>query len=425
MARDYFRPELNKKDIELVLAGKCVMINPDENDVEKVLQKVEKKCRKNKLPLNDALRAWSKVVNGTATAAFAGEWKCPTRAAYEMQGTVFEVIRITDGLIGLLCERQTISPGMSSQAPIAVNEIWKRKYPAKWLNQVLNGFWTQLSDDELDALEKDMTLKVMENKTGCRKKILEILSRGVSPSFVSEFKSSCLDIAAQLRSIGMDSILWSDFKKSYPSIASRYQPEILNLMSGDKIHERDLQIIQNNSPYSIVLSFWDKSQRIFDEVQLVFLVRNLEIHREFQKRGGAHKNVSEQLKKIAKLPCHPGTANTIGWLRVHIDDENKLCFIDEVQSDTLEEAYKDGSPAAKEFLKACSDWHFHGFSTIYRWACDIGYRVGIHSRESAVCKEGMSRSERKWNTYYKPLIKRYKLRKAHFDNYPSEIWISE
>jgi len=49
--------------------------------------------------------------------------------------------------------------------------------------------------------------------------------------------------------------------------------------------------------------------------------------------------------------------------------------------------------------------------------------VSIHSRESATAKPGMTRSDRKWNTYYAPIIKRFELRETTVEGYPARIWV--
>lgn len=102
--------------------------------------------------------------------------------------------------------------------------------------------------------------------------------------------------------------------------------------------------------------------------------------------------------------------------------------MDEVQSDAIELALKYSkdqryTQAAKEFISECSSWNLHAFATVYQWANNIGYRAAIHSRESAKKIEYMTRSERKWASYYSPIIKKFKLRKQQFERYPAEIFI--
>jgi hypothetical protein len=48
--------------------------------------------------------------------------------------------------------------------------------------------------------------------------------------------------------------------------------------------------------------------------------------------------------------------------------------------------------------------------------------VAMHSEASAATVPGKTRSERKWNVYYAPLIKRQGMQLASFEGYPAPIW---
>ncbi len=443
MARDYIRPEITASDFKLFQAGKCIMINPSKSDVARALKKTEKGCSRNKLPLQEAQAAWQAVNEQQSNTAGAGQWTCSKRSKYSLQGTVLQVVRLTDDLVGLYCDRQEVKPGKSSYYPVKVyDEKTRRVNSILWLSTVLHVFWMNLADEEIDHIERDFVYTVMANealfgagvstssskklnrrKAELRRNMLDVLFRGTSPKFVSEYQQNCLRIAQELRNDGKQSITWSQFKKKEPSIVAKYQPELLTLVEHNQLNIEQLESIKIETSYVLSFSLWTGMQRLFNEPQIALAMRNPGLHREFSNRGGSYKEVSDQLKKAAGFTQHPGTATTIGWLRVHVDDENKLCFIDEVQSDTLEAAREIDNDAARAFLKQSSDWHIHGFATLYHWARDIGYRVAIHSRESAAEKPGMTLSERKWNTYYRPIIKRFKLQSESVKSYPAKIWI--
>lgn len=328
-------------------------------------------------------------------------------------------------------------PGNASVSPVPIfNEEKKKEKSVIWLNSVLQCFWMYLADDEIENMHREAVLLVLENPfrehvdseifENCREKrqeILQTLFRGKRPAFVTEFKNTCNQIVDEMRSRGQDRISWSFFKKQYPSLSSRYTPELLELLERGSITSHKLASVNQVSPFDIYFSIWTGSQRAFDQPQLVFSIRNIAIHQNFKKRGNVFSYISEKLRRVAALPFHPGTANTIGWLRVYIDDENKLCFVDEVQSDTLEVARESSDEASSEYVKQCSDWNIHGFASICRWANDIGYRAAIHSRETAAAKEGMTESERKWNNYYGSIIKRFELRRESAKGYPDDIWV--
>ena len=429
MARSYTRPELSAEDLKLLQAGKCVMINPSQADIALALKRTEKGCRKNKLQLQVAQAALQTVNNREVLSSGAGQWSCPGHFQYGFQGTVLQVVRLSENLIGLYCDRQDVVPGQSSSYPVPFFSIQdKREEPTIWMNRVLTVFWMYLSDEEIAQIERDVVYLVMENAAShnpeIRRKILDTLYRGVPPRLVSEYQVNCLKIAQELREKDLKEIPWNQFKKDYPSLVARYQAELMLLTEDNKLRVEQLESVKTKTPYNLFFSLWTGPQRLFDQPQIVLSICNFNIHREFDNCGEEYQKVSRKLKQVAGRQCHPGTAMTIGWLRIHVDDERKLCFVDEVQSDTLEAARQINNEAARNFLNQCTDWQLHGFATICQWAREIGYRAAIHSRDSAAEKPDMTQSDRKWNTYYRPIIKRFGLTKASFDTYPADIWVS-
>jgi hypothetical protein len=431
MARSFTRPELSANDIDEFQAAKCIMINPDLTDVALALQIAEKGCRKNKLPLDEAQAAWRTVCEGDALTAGAGEWSAPKRARFDTAGTVLQIVRFSDDLVGLSCDRQDVFPGQTSSYPVP--DLPKRaRLPRvfSWLQSALQIFWTHLSDEEIDSLESQFAYRVMASakrrkarEVAQRKKVLDALYQGPPPEFVTEFNNTCLQIGEELQQTPETSVSWQTLKKTHPSATSRYQTDFLLMLDEGKISIEKLTATTSDTPYRVHFSVWEGPMRIFDEPQLVFEIRNPTIHSRFASMGGAYEDTSYRLKDVAGRDCHPGTATTIGWLRVHVDDDNHLCFVDEVQSDTLEAAYQMEGAAAAEFYKECQDWHIHGFATISRWAAQIGYRAAIHSKDSAMKKDGMTQSDRKWNTYYRAITKRFNLIEEGVAGYPEKIWV--
>jgi desulfoferrodoxin (superoxide reductase-like protein) len=440
MARNYIRPEISAGDLKAFQSARCVMINPSLEDVALALKQAEKGCRKNKLPLQEAREAWRAVVEGKVLIAGAGQGKCPARFKYGIQCTTIQVVRLSEGLTGLCCDRQQVEPGQSIQRPVPeFSKLSKMRKPKRWLNSILQTFWTHLTDEEIEGIEQDITLLVMEKAAArisrairlsrkgikLRRSNIEALFRGKTPHFISEFHECCHRIASEMVQGGHEYIAWRDFKKQQPSLVARYQPELLSLVNNNRLGTKQLESVKLVSPYRVSFSFWDGSQRLFDRPQLVLAIRNPGIHMRFMEKAGEYKEVSSQLRVVAATPYHPGTEHTIGWLRVHVDDANKLCFVDEVQSDTLESARIMNEKAAKEFLRECAEWNIHGFATVCQWARDIGYRAAIHSRESAEKKPGMTPSDRKWNTYYQPIIKRFGLQEISLEEYPARIRVQQ
>jgi len=78
--------------------------------------------------------------------------------------------------------------------------------------------------------------------------------------------------------------------------------------------------------------------------------------------------------------------------------------------------------AATDMAREVADWNMHGFAAVARWSRMIGYRVAMHSPETAANVIGYTRSKRIWNTYYAPLITRFKLERVSFAEYGGEIY---
>ena len=437
MARDYKREELTAEDIKLFQEGKSIMLNPELSDIAKALKKTEKGCRKNKLPLDEAKTAWSAVVEDQAEIANAGYWPCPSNFQYGVEGTVIQILRLSNNLTGLYCDRLKSLPGKSSEHPIpAIDDDAVDKRPAHWIESVLKIFWTQLSDQDIDDIEQDFTRRFMEippsdsrlknaKTRKRRKKFIQALFRGTPPKFISEFQEGCLRLTRNMLLNDQSVIAWSELKKSNPSLTTRYKNELLELVENGMITLKQLESVSDGSPYKVHFSIWNGPQKIFNTHQLVMEIRNPIIHRQFMDKDEEHREVSKKLKRVAQRKGHPGTATTIGWLRIHVDDDNKLCFVDEIQSDTQEEALTINNEAATEFHKQCSKWNIHGFATISNWARKIGYRAAIHSKESSSSITGMTPSDRKWNSYYRIVIKQFGLQKDIIEGYPENIWVEK
>ena len=436
MPRPYTRPELTKSDLTEFQAGKCIMINPELKDIAKALKQTEKRCRTNKLPLSEAQAAWRAVVEESVITASAGKWSAPKRGRFPTSGTTIQVVRLSDDLIGLVCDRQEVNPGRSTTYSLPFITPRARESDLyKWMRRVLEVFWTHLSDDDVYDIKARVDfwamLRARESNARAgdrdkrRRKALESLYRGEPPEYATEFSTACQKLAEELSNEGQNAINWRTLKQAHPSLSSRYQNEFLLLLDEGRISVQALRTATVDSVFSARFSVWDGAQRVFDDPQLVFDIRNAAIHEEFNQRSQEYVLVSDGLRRVAAKRSHPGTATTIGWLRVHVDDENRVCFVDEVQSDTLEAARRMTGAPVEQFQKACQDWHLHGFATICRWAARIGYRAGIHSQSSASRMPGMSPSERKWNTYYRPIIKRFGLIEQPLQPYPGKIYLED
>jgi len=211
---------------------------------------------------------------------------------------------------------------------------------------------------------------------------------------------------------------------------------LLEILDNGVIHSNELENLPDHSPYRLRFSVWRGAERIFNLPQLVLEIEAYDFLKKLRSGNKDQKMVAEIAQGAACWKWHPGQSNCVGWFRVHIDDERKLCFIDEIQSDTIEEVasylkenkdvLSDQAAACfTEYLRTVKHWHVHGFSCLYQWVADIDYNLGIHSRESAAAaKQGMTPSDRKWNTCYGALIKRYSLTLETIEGYPAPIWVT-
>lgn len=446
MSTVYTRPELTKADLKAFQVAKYVTLNPKREDVLKALTVAEKSSTKNRLSEQDALAAFDNFTNQNVATTFAGDYYCEPHWRYPVQGTVMQLVRLTDSMTGLICDRQQVAPGQKSNPPLSIEPdgLLSGKSPLSNLNRALTFFWPYLPDAALDELHNQCSLYVMSKLVPARKEALarqqELIAkrkhslaelyRNVKPEFTTEFAQHCQTIANDLQQQRIDSITWSDMKKQYPATSSRYKAQLLGILDNNKATVQKLSRAECQTEFDVRLSTWSGDMRLFDVPQLVLQLRNIPVHRRFAEKSQRHREISSEIKGQARQSPHPATENTIGWLRIHIDDENKLCFVDEVQSDALELALKYShdrryTEAAQEFMRDCSPWHLHAFATVYQWANNIGYRAAIHSRESAEKIAFMTRSERKWTSYYSPIIKKFALQRHSVEQYPDKIFIGK
>ncbi len=442
MARKFSRPGLSANDLEFILSGTIVLINPVKSDIARSIKTVEKGSRKNKVDLLQAESAWRQVASENTPVAGAGRWVCPKNYRFDMRGTVIVFVRITDTLVGMFCERQSILPGNKSEIPLSgYHQDRIEERPVQWFNAVAELFWTQLSEGEIADLKQQAALRYLaasgngfpDTWQRQRTSHLKALQGLQDPVNITELQAAGIRVAMQLKRAGHDSISWRDLKNREPSLTARYQRELLEIMDDGVLRGEDLENIPDQSPFNISFSVWRGAERIFRVPQLVLEIEAYSLLAELRSGNKEQRLVANLIKGAADWKWHPGQSNCVGWFRVHIDDENRLCFIDEVQSDTIEEvtsylvenreilSVKEVG-YIQEYLQAVKHWNIHGFSCLSQWVSEIGYDLGIHSRESAMAvKAGMTPSDRKWNTCYGTLIKRYSMELTKIDGYPESI----
>jgi hypothetical protein len=313
----------------------------------------------------------------------------------------------------------------------------------------------------------------LEREQYCRPLIAR-LTKGHKPVFCSLWQDAYAGIDASLRAEGKAHVTWKEFQARWPSLANTYRRRLVPKIRQGVIQLADLADAAPAPAFTLSLDVWEKYQCLFDAPQLVF-----QINSEYLYTCFAMENIETRMAVNEALlnmrPGHPVHEWTVGWLRVHVDDANRVAFVDEVQSDALEtiiESYnpnkqlrrdlerqlgyqqvfqqrgnpftylpsqRRGSPVgrkkpqiklvnksdARRVERVLASWNLHGFATVQHWAHAIGFRAAMHSRDSAQQKPGMSPSKRKWNTYYAPIIKQFKLTAESVPGYPAPIMVEK
>ncbi len=439
MSASIARPGLAPSALAVFAEGQEILLNPSEADIGKALTKVQRRCRKNLLQFEVALGAYHQVTVVGDDLAHAGVQDCPKGFDFPITSTVIQVARLTGDLVACAIGRKQVYPGEKGLAPVWTDP---HEEPRKWMNQVITTFWTHLTDQQIAAIQERavtmaMTLAAQRElqteheygsgRMGFKRSLqLKALFKSVKPVYVSELEHALKQISTALRAQGQKLVEWRTFQQKWPSIATRYKRDLLGIFKKKSAAAHELEAFRLGSKkYSISFTTWTGIQTVFSATQIVFQINSPSLS---TATGVGHPStflLRRALKQLAEGSVHPVTPETVGWLRVHVDDLNRICFVDEVQSDVVEHllslSAKDGHAAA--MAKDFADWQVHGFGTVQHWAHCIGYRIAIHSQLSASHIEDKTASERKWNVYYGALIKRFGLVRAGLPGYPAEIFI--
>ena len=429
--------------LEQFADGCEILLNPTADEMKKALAKVQRRAHKNLLTVDDALAVYRRVALEGAHAAHASVQDCPRSFAFAITSTVIQVARLTDGLIGCSIGRRQLQPGQKGSPPVSADPY---DNPRLWLKQVVSAFWTHLDDPQIAALEQEAVTIAMQMaaaserkqshehsaaRAGVKRRLqLQALFKRSQPGYTSELALALSQVAAMMKAQSLDRIDWRTFKQRWPSIATRYKRDLLGLFKAGSATAAELAGFRDRAAkYCLSFTTWAGAQTVFPSTQIVFQVCSDSLS---DAEGHGHRStfpLRRALREMAQTSPHPVTPQTVGWLRVHMDDLHRLCFVDEVQSDVMEHllslsgGHNKDQAAAGLLLKEFADWQVHGFSTVQAWAQSIGYRVGIHSQASAALIEGKTPSERKWNTYYGLPIKRFGLTETQLPGYPAEVFV--
>lgn len=433
-------PWLTPYDIEEFSKGHQILINPTINEIKASIAKIERRCKKNLLDTTRALEAYHQVKIGGAESAHAGLRNCPRYFQFAVTSTVIQVARLADDLIACSIGRRQAYPGEQGLPSITTN-IYDD--PLLWAQQVITTYWTALGDDQLNAIQERAVLVAMRiaaetawlnhhdagaNRARAKRELqLQALFRSSKPVYTSELRFWLGQISRMLREQGVSKIDWRTFKQEWPSIATRYKRDLLSIFKcGAAATEALPKFRSDFERYSVNFTTWDGAQTIFPGTQIVFQICSKQLSLSEGSEYLFSYALRQSLYELALRSCHPVTTTTVGWLRVHVDDHHRVCFIDEIQSDLIEFLRCDDlvqDMAARMVINELSDWLTHGVSTVQHWAHSIGYRLAIHSKESAQTIRDKTESERKWNVYYNSVIKRLKLQRTELTEYPAPVFI--
>jgi hypothetical protein len=426
---------------ELFGEGREILLNPNLAQIAVALRRLQARARTHLLSDEEAAAAYGRVAQQGHGSAHAGVRDCPRSFKFGITSTVIQVARLTDRLIACSIGRQQVLPGEKGKPPVAADP---HDDPRQWLKEVLATFWTVLDAGQIAAIEQSAVSSAMAlaatrqhcgrgqahgpERAAVRRRLqLQALFRSIEPVYVSELKLALTRTARDLRADGEERVAWRVFQRRWPSIAMRYRRDLLQLFrQGSATRQALSEFSAHASNHRLRFTTWSGAQTIFPATQLVFQVCSPLLS---VAEGAGHRSsfaLRRTLCEMAERSPHPVTPDTVGWLRVHVDDLHRLVFIDEVQSDVMEHLLAlaaEGDTVAAALAKQLSSWQVDGFSSVQHWAAAIGYRVAMHSEQSAAAIEHKTRSPRKWQLYYGSLSKRFALVADERPGYPGPIFI--
>lgn len=420
----------------------CVALNPTPAEAIRLVRSIQNRCRVNFLNDDQVTTCLESVTSGRTDLVGIGLRSCRPSSKYGIDTTLLQIVRLDDHLIGLITKREHIEPPTKREARRRNSSKLKPGFegypvskekgsdPVGWYHAVVRYFWLHLNDQTIERLRQGMIAEVMRQaairskrrarrdiqRFGLRRHLqVRTLFNSWQETYISELTMALDTIADELITEEKSLIRWADFQRRWASISARYRRDLLGLQKNGRLSLETLRSFKDfSNKYWLTFDYWRGGQRIFPTEQIVFQI-NIPAQVEAWTKGNkTERQVTKTMKEAAEVGSHPVRETTVGWLRVHVDDDHRICFVDEVQSDLLEHLrHLQEEPAhaasANAMARQVADWNMHGFAAVARWSRMIGYRVAMHSPETASRVPGYTPSERKWNTYYAPLIKRFGL----------------
>jgi hypothetical protein len=443
--RAFIRPEISDELLrELVPRTRRVFVNAGWERLATALCGLQARCQRRTLSL-PALRELydASQEEGFFCRCIGTAYECPPSYRYDFSTTQAAAFRLGNGPTVFIMERTTTAPGEAVQPLLPPLASERRGVVVfLWLESALVLAWPFLTDAEIAEMEgwaaavslarfteqedEDRETECLDETAGAarpdaaaarklagyRMTLLKALlpaCQGRLPVFTGELQERLAMVAATLGAEARESIAWSTFKKRWPSLAERYQDQLIQGLDRDnRLRVQAMTALARPAGFTLALGRWTGPQRQFDVPQLVLQVNARPLFDAIVARTPEHRSLVEAWTRHNKglASAHPLAAWTVGWLRVHVSDG--WVFIDEIQSDPLEcfGGKENMAPLVEAVRKR---WHLHGAATIHRWAREIECRFTMHSRESLLAKPEATKSLRKWQTYYEPVAKAFGL----------------
>jgi len=218
----------------------------------------------------------------------------------------------------------------------------------RWHHGVTQCFWAHLDDEQAARLRERMLAQFMRlaatraaNAKGKRfgfRRNLQVMKLFATSqaTYISELSDALELIADTLSLESRDWVSWSEFQRRWQSVSARYRRYFLSIQSNGRIAVESLRTPQGlPEKYLLTFDLWNGAQRVFNAPQIVFQINIPALVDSWKSGNNTQKEVVKMMGRAASRQSHPVTKTTVGWLRVHVDDGYRLCFVDEVQSDLL------------------------------------------------------------------------------------------
>lgn len=162
MARDYIRPDVPDSLYEELANGRIILINPEAEDIVQGLKTVQHRARERLLTEHAVLEAWQRFqAEALPGVGLSEALEAPDFYRWALETTLFQAVRITDALTGVILHRAAIEPGRRLRWPVpgatgiaAEDDLWEGTAIDR-RNAIVTAFWLHLSDTDIEALDAD------------------------------------------------------------------------------------------------------------------------------------------------------------------------------------------------------------------------------------------------------------------------------